>query len=131
MLTITPRKALSLVAGQRVTVYRHAQISTKLALRILQCHHESTSAGPDRPWASHSITRCYVPSRQEDAHTSFYRRSYYESLPSRPRHPKNAGHTLHHTTITSWGNPSPDAGHPSRRRVSACRSNLATSVTHH
>src|SRR4051812_9908672 len=50
MLTITPREALSLVAGRRVTVYRHAQISTKLALRILQCHHESTGAGPDCPW---------------------------------------------------------------------------------
>src|SRR4051812_13280852 len=29
----------------------------KLALRILLCHSESTGAGSDSPWASHSITR--------------------------------------------------------------------------
>src|SRR3954462_12373599 len=28
-----------------------------LALRILHCHDESTGTGPNRPWASHSITR--------------------------------------------------------------------------
>src|SRR5436190_5293285 len=102
MLTITPREALS-----------HAQVEEslstvtprldKLALRILLCHDESTGVGPDRPWASTVLHDASVPSQQEDAHTSSYRRSYYESLPSRPRHPQYACLTLHHSTITSWG----------------------------
>src|SRR4051812_666941 len=40
-----------------------------LALRILHCHDESTGAGPDRPWASRSITRRKRTSLQEVAHT--------------------------------------------------------------
>src|SRR3954462_2709425 len=52
----------------------------KFALRILHCHNESTGAGPDRPWASTVSHDANVPSRLEDAHTSSYRGSYYESL---------------------------------------------------
>src|SRR3954470_8203259 len=98
MLTITPREAPSLVAG-RVTVYHHAQTRQKLIHRTQQCHPESNWRRSYSPWASTVSHDASVPSRQGDAHTSSCRRSYYESLPSRPRH-SDAGHTLHHSTIT-------------------------------
>src|SRR5436189_4552237 len=63
-----------------------------LALRILHCHDESSGTGQDRPWASIASHDASVPLRQEVAHTS-YHKSYYESLPSRPRHPQYAGLT--------------------------------------
>src|SRR5436190_9725285 len=116
MLTITSKDALSLVVGRRVTVYHHAQTRQTLIHRTQQCHPESTGAGPDRPWASTVSHDASVPSRQENAHTSSYRRSYYESLPSRPRHPQYADLTLNHST-SRLGEPIPDASHPSRRRV--------------
>src|SRR3954466_11736147 len=102
MLTITPREAYlsSQVEESSSTVTPRLDM---LALRILYCHNESTGAGPDRPWASTVSHDANVPSRQEDANTSSYCRSYYESLPSRLRHHKYAGLTLHYSTITSWG----------------------------
>src|SRR4051812_20653962 len=87
MLTIMLREALSLVASRRVTVYRHAQISTKLALRILQYHHESTSVRLDRPWASHSITRRQHTSLQEGAHTPSRCACTMGVSTNTPRHP--------------------------------------------
>src|SRR3954467_5690378 len=94
-----------------------------LALRILHCHNESTGAGPDRPWASTVSHDASVPSRQEDTHTSSYRRSYYESLPSRPRHPRYAGLTLHHSTIMSW------RARPRRRSSKSSSCDLYIDVT--
>src|SRR3954466_8698559 len=95
----------------------------KLALRILHCHNESTGTGPDCPWASTVSNDDSVPSRQEDAHTSSYRRSYYESLPSCPKHPQYAGLTLHHSTITSWG------ARPRRRSSKSSSCDLYIDVT--
>src|SRR5436189_6394639 len=123
MLTITSRDAPSPVAGRRVTVYLNAQTRQKLNHRTQQYHPESTGAGPDRPWASTVSHDASVPSRQEDAHTSSYCRSYYESLPSRPRHPQYAGLTLHHSTITSWG------ACPRRRSSKSSSCDLCIDVT--
>src|SRR5436189_4419339 len=102
MLTITPREAYPSLQVEESPSTVTPRLDM-LALRILHCHNESTGAGPDRPWASTVSLDASVPSRQEDAHTSSYRRSYYESLPSCPRHPRYAGLTLHHSTITPWG----------------------------
>src|SRR3954462_2656290 len=123
MLTIMSRDAPSLVAGRRVTVYHHAQTRQTPIHRTQQCHPESTGTGPDRPWASTVSHDASVPSRQEDAHTSSYCRSYYESLPSCPRHPRYAGLTLHHSPITSWG------AHPRRRSSNTSSCDLYIDVT--
>src|SRR5205809_7349125 len=98
MLTITPREAPSLVE-RRVTVCHHAHTRQKLIHRTQQCHPESNWCRSYSPWASTVSHDASVPSRQEDAYTFSYRRSYYESLPSRSRHPQYAGLTLHYSTI--------------------------------
>src|SRR4051812_3941460 len=69
-----------------------------LALRILHCHDESIGARPDRPWASHSITRHFrrAPTHPRVAHAIWEhtitrrhlrRRSYSPSYTITPRDP--------------------------------------------
>src|SRR4051812_1382707 len=115
MLTITPREAPSLVAG-RITVYHHAQTRQKPIHRTHQCHPESNWRRSYSPWASTVSYDASVPSRQEDAHTSSYRRSYYESLPS-PRGTLGTQVLLSITLPSRPGEPVPDAGLPSRHRA--------------